>query len=485
MPRTCVHRKIGGSSGITRKRYSVLQKCQVVEYALAQQERWGTSVRNLALDVQVPHNVLARWCGQVVQLREQVKISSKSLSLCAGPVGQLEAVQDQLHTWLFEKREQGMAISITHIVWKAQKFIGPDFTDKSFNAKFMVTQRWLRKFAYVYRMRTNEATRAPSVVAGEASAFLLATRPSLVGPHRDKRYIFNMDQTPLWFSYHCSKTLQKRGAKTVHVRKSTDDTRRATAALTCNAAGDFLRPMIIFKGTANGRIVKTELPSFDPTSDYLCQKNAWMDERCMLIWADECLGSYLRLRPPPAGIVPVILLDSYRCHLMGSVVRAIQELGVEVIHIPGGCTGLLQPLDVGLNKPFKGRVRASWEEWMMVMIDNHGFVDAPTRDDISSWAASAHWDMDGTPMMMKAWKKTGYSWFEEDEPTADEGGVILDDEDVDDELEAMQEELDTMMDEEGMAVDIRGMIDEMIVSGVLMDDHDEDEHHEMWTMKVN
>jgi hypothetical protein len=40
----------------------------------------------------------------------------------------------------------------------------------------------------------------------------------------------------------------------------------------------------------------------------------------------------------------------------------------------------------------------------------------------------------------------------------------------------MQEELDTMMDEEGMTVDIRGMID---------DDHDEDKHHEMWTMKVN
>ena len=37
----------------------------------------------------------------------------------------------------------------------------------------------------------------------------------------------------------------------------------------------------------------------------------------------------------------------------GSISAAIQELGVEVIHIPGGCTGLLQPLDVGVNKPFK------------------------------------------------------------------------------------------------------------------------------------
>jgi hypothetical protein len=227
--------------------------------------------------------MLERWCRQVNQLKEQAKLASKSLSMGTGPVGQLESVQDQLHEWLFEKREQGMAISITHVVWKAQKFIGPEFATKSFNAKFHATQRWQRRFKYVYRMRTNKATRAPAVVAGEALAFLLATRPSHVGLHRDKRYIFNMDQTPLWFLYHHSKTLKKKGAKTVHVRKSMNDTRRATAALTCTAAGDFLRPMIIFKGTAKGRIVKNELPMFDPTSDYLCQNNSWMDERCMLV----------------------------------------------------------------------------------------------------------------------------------------------------------------------------------------------------------
>jgi hypothetical protein len=160
--------------------------------------------------------------------------------------------------------------------------------------------------------------------------------------------------------------------------------------------------MIIFKGTANERIVTTDLPSFNPMSDYLCQTNAWMDDRCMLVWAKGCLGSFRLLRPPPLGIIPVILLDSYRCHLMGSVVRAIQELGVEVIHIPGGCTGLLQPLDVGLNKPFKVRVRVSWEEWMMAMIDNHGVIESPTREDIASWEASAHGEMFGKPMMKKA-----------------------------------------------------------------------------------
>ena len=105
------------------------------------------------------------------------KVDSKSLSLCTGPVGQLKAVQDQLHTWLFEKREQGMAISITHVVWKAQQFIGLEFMTKSFNAKFHVTQRWLKRFKYVYCIQTNDATQEPAVVAGEALAFLLATHP--------------------------------------------------------------------------------------------------------------------------------------------------------------------------------------------------------------------------------------------------------------------------------------------------------------------
>ena len=38
---------------------------------------------------------------------------------------------------------------------------------------------------------------------------------------------------------------------------------------------------------------------------------------------------------------------------MGSVIHAIQDFGVWVEHIHGGCTSLCQPFDVGFNKPFK------------------------------------------------------------------------------------------------------------------------------------
>jgi len=39
--------------------------------------------------------------------------------------------------------------------------------------------------------------------------------------------------------------------------------------------------------------------------------------------------------------------------MTASVVMLINELGVEVQHIPGGCTVVCQPVDVGVAKPLK------------------------------------------------------------------------------------------------------------------------------------
>ena len=78
----------------------------------------------------------------------------------------------------------------------------------------------------MYRTKTNKATRSPAEVYEEVTALMDRSRPSLCGPHHDKQWIWNMDQTPVYFFYHCNKTLAKRGLKTViHVRKFTSDTR--------------------------------------------------------------------------------------------------------------------------------------------------------------------------------------------------------------------------------------------------------------------
>jgi hypothetical protein len=392
------------------------------------------SLRGAAAAMGIPHTILIRWRKD----RHRLTVSlGKKKAICGGPVGQLDCIREDLLQWIFARREQGIAVTMSHIVYKASSILRTQqevtFQDKGFEARLKAVTRFLAKYDFVYRTKTNEATKSPSEVYEEVTAFMDRSRPSLCGPHRDKRWIWNMDQTPVYFTYHRSKTLAKRGIKTVHVRKTTSDTRRATCALTCTAAGNFLRPMLIYKGKAKGLIATRELKHHDPTSVCACQDAAWMDEVCMLRWVEEILKPYPAVNPPPLGMVPVILLDAYRCHMMASVTNKIADLGIEIIHIPGGCTGLTQPLDVGINKPFKSRVRALWEEWMINEIDRTGLVYAPTREDISSWVAEVVWGMDGKDLMRNAWRKTGYDWFlgEATADADDDGdGGVADDGDV-------------------------------------------------------
>jgi hypothetical protein len=226
---------------------------------------------------------------------------------------------------------------------------------------------------------------------------------------RHEDFILNVDQTPIPFTFHARKTINTPGSRTVHIRKSTCDTRRATYAVTVTASGKLLKPLVIFKGKPTGRIVNREFPSFEQDMIYVCQKSAWMDERVMLLWVDTVLAPYVATRPD--GVIPIIFLDSYRCHMMQSVVQKIQDIGVEVEHIPGGCTCLCQPVDVGVNKPLKNRIRNLWEAWMIQDgMQQDGTAKPPLRRDIVGWIRSANSTIP-EQMIRNAWRNNPYSWF--------------------------------------------------------------------------
>ena len=193
-------------------------------------------------------------------------------------------------------------------------------------------------------------------------------------------------------------------------------TMRLTCAVTVSAAGDILRPFIVFKGKHDGRIAREfqnpKKSGFPVDCSYICQDRAWMDEAMMLQWVKEVLEPWSK--HVPAGIMPYLLLDSYKCHLMSSVVHAIQDLGIEVDHIPGGCTGLVQPLDVGVNKPLKNQIRRKWEEYML----EEGLamtVSKPlTRQRMATWVTESLDDL-GKHTVKAAWRRNGYSYFPEEE----------------------------------------------------------------------
>lgn len=100
---------------------------------------------------------------------------------------------------------------------------------------------------------------------------------------------------------------------------------------------------------------------------------------------------------------------------MESVTKAIQNLGCKVHIIPGGCTGLVQPVDVGANKPFKGRVHRYWRDWLATEgftgVEDNGKIKPPKRILIAEWCVKAFKE---TPqqVIFNTWRKTGnYTWF--------------------------------------------------------------------------
>ena len=156
-----------------------------------------------------------------------------------------------------------------------------------------------------------------------------------------------------------------------------------------------------------GTIERRELATYPAGAVYKCQPKAWFSEDIMLEWVSDVLAPYVATAPP--GIVPLLYLDSFRVHMMGSVIAAIQAIGVEVEFIPPGCTGLVQPVDVGYNKAFKAKLKDQYLNWLMAQ-DPDAPIAKTTRRDVVGWILAAEENI-SVETRRNAWRKTGFAYF--------------------------------------------------------------------------
>jgi hypothetical protein len=104
--------------------------------------------------------------------------------------------------------------------------------------------------------------------------------------------------------------------------------------VTIAGEGTLLLLTIIFKKKHDRRIAQTEFTMYPAAHNCCCQDATWIDELVMIALVEEVLA--LHVGTAPKDIIPLLILDSYQCHMMALVVHKIQELGVEVKHIPAG-----------------------------------------------------------------------------------------------------------------------------------------------------
>ena len=124
----------------------------------------------------------------------------------------------------------------------------PEFNAKHFIAKCSAVQWFMSANALVYCMGMHKTQCMPDEIVMKVQDYMYHMHPLLEGPHCDG--ILNMDQMPVYFSMPQKRTLDV--IKTVHIQKSTNNTKFATVAVMIASDGTVLLSMVVFKGKPDG-----------------------------------------------------------------------------------------------------------------------------------------------------------------------------------------------------------------------------------------
>jgi hypothetical protein len=175
--------------------------------------------------------------------------------------------------------------------------------------------------------------------------------------------IVNTDQLPLPWEYLEGRTYGFKGAKTVWIagKKSGWDKRQATIQLTVFADGiSRVKPLIIFRGAASSSTAprQKEEKQYDSRVVVKFNPKGYANEDTHLYWLEQMLapvlGAESRLTLP--------VMDLFKSHKTPAVLKWLKDHNITPSVVPAGCTSLVQPLDVSINRPFKDILKQSVDD---------------------------------------------------------------------------------------------------------------------------
>jgi len=186
-----------------------------------------------------------------------------------------------------------------------------------------------------------------------------------------------------------------KGAKTIMIKTSGNEQTRYTVVLVCCADGTKLPPLLILK--------RKMLPKdVIPCRIYIrVHSKEWMDGE----WNGPSIQVVFLKKPS------LLVCDQFKAHVTESTKRLSTKLETHLTVIPGGLTSQLQPLEVSVNKPFKGFMHEEWAKWVEAPthhITPAGRVKRPSISNVCEWVKNS-WQRVKSVTIVKSLKKCGIS----------------------------------------------------------------------------
>ncbi|XP_023216961.1 uncharacterized protein LOC111619466 [Centruroides sculpturatus] len=169
--------------------------------------------------------------------------------------------------------------------------------------------------------------------------------------------IYNLDETGVTTVLKPKKIIAKKGTKQVGAIVSAERGSLVTVELAANALGHTVPPMFIFPRLKYKDLFIKGGP---PESIGAGNSSGWMTATEFLIYMDHFIK---HTRPSPSDPV-LLLLDNHQSHVDINVVEKAKSNSIVMLSFPPHCTHRLQPLDVGVNAPFKNYCAKAQDNWL-------------------------------------------------------------------------------------------------------------------------
>ena len=174
----------------------------------------------------------------------------------------------------------------------------------------------------------------------------------------DGTRIFNIDETGTTTVHSPPKVIAEKGVKQVSKCTSGEKGTLATICCITNAAGNSLPPAMIFPRV---HFRDHMLRGAPPGTLGLANKTGWMNSELF----SEVIDHFIHHSKSSKDRPSLLVYDKHESHLSIEVLDKTKENGVTILTLPPHSSNKMQPLDVGVYKPFKTYYSQAMDSWMM------------------------------------------------------------------------------------------------------------------------
>lgn len=375
------------------KSYTLRTKLDCIERFKAT----NLSGRQFAAQEKIDEATLREWVKKEPTYRAHIK-SSRVIRRIRQRVGMFPQLEKALSEWITLRNEKGIRVKDEFIRQQARKIrddLLPAMDDgprKNAFTKFSASTIWCSRFkrrnGFVSRRHTTTHT-LPENFRDEAIAFVESVRAIIREKNIKRHHIINMDQVPRYFECDTSTTITKKGSKEVRLSRSSTSHKRFTFTPFVTASGKFLLKHALFSKRTNKPKVNDHFET-DANSTGMWSKDI------LVLSIDKAIAKARNTMEKAAKSPLLFILDSYGVHLKFLRIHEADYKAKNVYFkvVPPRLTGLLQPLDVGINRSFQQFFDDRSSEYQNEALSStsremktpRGNVKMPTAEKVTNWA---------------------------------------------------------------------------------------------------